>query len=77
MSSSSISGSFNIKSMQVSQNRSTQIFPLIRPEDLWRLGRAATVGFIEPCPWPVLGMADGYWNLIDPDAVDPNPYYTG
>jgi type IV secretion system protein VirD4 len=77
MTSSNISGGVNIKALQVSQNTSTQIHPLIQPEDLWRLGRAATVSMIDPCPWPVLGFADGYWNLIDPAAVDPNPYYKG
>jgi hypothetical protein len=30
-----------------------------------------------PCPWPVLGHVDGYWNLIDRAAVDPDPYYKG
>ena len=77
MTSSNISGGVNIKAMSVSQNTSTQIHPLIQPEDLWRLGHARTVSMIDPCPWPVLGFADGYWNLIDPAAVDPNPYYKG
>jgi len=77
MTSASTSGGLNIKSLSISQNTQTQIFPLIRSEDLWRLGRAATVNIIEPCPWPVLGFADGYWNTIAPEAVDPNPYYRG
>jgi type IV secretion system protein VirD4 len=77
MTSGGMSGGINIKQMSLSQNTQTQIHPLIQSEDLWRLGRAATVSFIDPCPWPVLGHVDGYWNLIDPEAVDPNPYYKG
>jgi type IV secretory pathway TraG/TraD family ATPase VirD4 len=77
MTSSQIGGGLNIKQMSLSQNTATQIHPLIQPEDLWRLGRAATVSMIDPCPWPVLGHVDGYWNLIDPKEVDPNPYHKG
>jgi type IV secretion system protein VirD4 len=77
MTSSNIGGGLNIKQLSLSQNTATQIHPLIQPEDLWRLGRAATVSMIDPCPWPVLGHVDGYWNLIDPKEVDSNPYHKG
>jgi type IV secretion system protein VirD4 len=54
-----------------------QAIPLIRPEDLGRLGRGETVGKIEPCPWPVRGIAPVYTQTPFADGLDPNPYYRG
>jgi type IV secretion system protein VirD4 len=75
MTSSQIGGGLGIKSLSMNQSRSMQVHPLIQTDDLRRLGHAATVSYIDPCPWPVLGFVDGYWNLIDRGEVDPNPYY--
>jgi type IV secretion system protein VirD4 len=54
-----------------------QAIPLIRPEDLGRLGRGETVGKIEPCPWPVRGIAPVYTQTPFANGLDPNPYYRG
>lgn len=51
--------------------------PLIRPEDISRLGRGETINLIDPCKMPVQGHAPVYpetpWN----EGLDPNPYYRG
>ncbi|WP_267361034.1 MULTISPECIES: type IV secretory system conjugative DNA transfer family protein [unclassified Methylobacterium] len=77
MSSQTTNRGFNVRSMSFTDSRSTQVFPLIQPEDLWRMGRARTMSFIDPCPFPIAGLAPGYWDCIDPASVDPNPYYHG
>jgi type IV secretion system protein VirD4 len=51
--------SFDVRSMRFSQNTSTQVFPLIQPEDLWRVGRARLAQFIDPCPYPIQSLAPG------------------
>jgi len=51
--------------------------PLIRPEDLMRLGRNMTVNLIEPCPWPVLAHAPVYPQTPFAAGLDPNPYFRG
>jgi type IV secretory pathway TraG/TraD family ATPase VirD4 len=71
------SGSFDVRSMRFSQSEQTQIHPFIQPEDLWRMGRARMMQFIDPCPYPIPSIAPGYWELFDPADVDPNPYYMG
>jgi type IV secretion system protein VirD4 len=75
MSSHSNSGGFSLRSMSFSESTATQVFPLIQPEDLWRMGKARTMSFIDPCPYPIAGAALGYWDVIDRAAVDANPYW--
>jgi hypothetical protein len=41
------------------------------------LGRGETVGKIEPCPWPVRGIAPVYTQTPFANGLDPNPYYRG
>ena len=72
-----MSGGFNIKSMQFSTNTSNQVFPIIAPDDLFRLGHGRTINKIDPCPWPILGAAQGYWELVEKSRVDANPYFHG
>jgi hypothetical protein len=54
-----------------------QAIPLVRPEDLMRLGRGQTVNLIEPCPWPVLADAPVYPQTPYAAGLDGNPYYRG
>ena len=51
--------------------------PLIRPEDISRLGPGETISRIEPCPWPVRGVAPVYPKTRFNEGLDPNPYYRG
>ncbi len=51
--------------------------PLIRPEDIGRLGRGETINLIEPCDMPVLGSAPVYPQTPYGARLDPNPYYRG
>ena len=74
---SMLTGYLHPKNVSLSQSTSTQVFPLIAPEDLRRLGVGGTANYIEPCPWPVRAEAPGYWKLFDQGALDPNPYYHG
>jgi hypothetical protein len=41
-----------------------QAIPLIRPEDISRLGRGETINLIQPCPWPVRGVAPSIRNAV-------------
>jgi type IV secretion system protein VirD4 len=72
-----LTGYLHPKNVTLSESTSTHVFPLIEPEDLWRLGHGGTRNFIEPCPWPVAGEARGYWEIMDQAMLDPNPYYHG
>jgi type IV secretion system protein VirD4 len=68
------------KNASIGESTSTHVFPLIEPEDLWRLGKGGTANFIEPCPWPVRAEAQGYWDIMSPNQLgelDPNPYFHG
>ena len=56
---------------------STQIFDLMPPEDMLRLGRGGTVNIIEPCKMPVRGFAPHYRHFDMAKDLDPNPYYLG
>ena len=51
--------------------------PLIRPEDISRLGRGETINLIDPCKMPVQGHAPVYPETPWTDGLDPNPYYRG
>jgi type IV secretion system protein VirD4 len=59
------------------ESLSPQAIPLIRPEDISRLGRGCTISLIQPCPWPVRGVAPVYTQTPFADGLDPNPYYRG
>ena len=65
------------KSMSFGSSTSTQIFPLVAPEDTWRLGPGGTINLIEPAPMPALGHAPGYWQIFEDGELDPNPYRHG
>jgi type IV secretion system protein VirD4 len=54
-----------------------QAIPLIRPEDISRLGRGETISLIEPCTMPVRGVAPVYPETPFRHGLDPNPYYRG
>lgn len=51
--------------------------PLIRPEDISRLGRGDTINLIDPCKMPVQGHAPVYPETPWTEGLDPNPYYRG
>ncbi len=51
--------------------------PLIRPEDLNRLGQGETISLIEPCAMPFKGKAPVYPETRFADNLDPNPYFHG
>ena len=51
--------------------------PLIRPEDLMRLGKGMTVNLIDPCPYPILGEVPVYTQTPWNEGLDPNPYFRG
>jgi type IV secretion system protein VirD4 len=51
--------------------------PLIRPEDVGRLGRGETISLIEPCPMPIKAAAPVYSKTPYGARLDPNPYYRG
>ncbi|MHB8270221.1 type IV secretory system conjugative DNA transfer family protein [Bradyrhizobium sp.] len=51
--------------------------PLIRAEDISRLGRGDTINLIEPCAMPIKGQAPIYTQTPWSDGLDPNPYYRG
>jgi type IV secretory pathway TraG/TraD family ATPase VirD4 len=75
-----LTGFLHPTQVQLSESRSTHVFPYIEPEDLGRLGKGETRSRIDPCPWPIEGEALGYWDVLS-DAqlkeLDPNPYYLG
>jgi type IV secretion system protein VirD4 len=54
-----------------------QSYPLMRPEDIMRLGDGITLNFAEPVRYPFLAYAPPYWETPFRDGVDPNPYYPG
>ena len=54
-----------------------QAVPLIRPEDVGRLGHGETISLIEPCAMPIKGNAPVYPKTPYASGLDPNPYYGG
>src|SRR5271165_992095 len=51
--------------------------PLIRPEDINRLGQGEMISMIEPCKMPIKGIAPVYPQTRFNEGLDPNPYYHG
>jgi type IV secretion system protein VirD4 len=51
--------------------------PLIRPEDLMRLGKGMTVNLIDPCPYPILAEVPVYTQTPWNEGLDLNPYFRG
>lgn len=56
-------------------NTSVHIFDLLPPEDMFRLGKGAMVGLVEPCEMPVRMVTRGYWEMDPHNRLDPNPYF--
>lgn len=51
--------------------------PLIRPEDLMRLGQGEMISTIEPCKMPIKSVAPVYVHTRFNEGLDRNPYYHG
>lgn len=54
-----------------------QAIPIVRPEDVMRLGQAEIIALIDGCKWPIAARAPVYAELDIAQGLDPNPYYRG
>jgi len=54
-----------------------QATPLLRPEDVMRLGQGETISLIDGCKWPIAAKTPVYVDLDIAQGLDPNPYYRG
>lgn len=69
----------DFKRVNASESISTQVFDLMPPEELMRLGKGEMIAFVEPARYPARAHAGGYWDsrnadMFDKSQLDPNPY---
>lgn len=54
-----------------------QAIPIVRPEDVMRLGQSETIALIDGCKMPIAARAPVYVELDIAQGLDRNPYHRG